>query len=108
MSTYVITISGPSGAGKSTLLNNLVNLFGDAFSLGIDDYPDDHYPPAVRLLERGANPDEFETPQFFADICPLKEGNPSCTPIQKLRYSCRRISSSKNRSANHGLQSKAL
>ena len=71
---FVIAISGPSGAGKSTLVKNLVNLFADAVSLGIDDYPDDHYPPAIGWLERGANPDEFETPGFFADVRLLKEG----------------------------------
>ena len=71
---YVIAISGPSGAGKSTLAKNLVALFDDAVSLSIDDYPDDHYPPALGWLERGANPDEFETPGFFADVRALKEG----------------------------------
>jgi len=71
---YVIAISGPSGAGKSTLVKNLVGLLDDAISLGIDDYPDDHYPPAIGWLERGANPDEFETPGFFADVRTLKEG----------------------------------
>ena len=71
--TYVIAISGPSGAGKSTLVNNLVNLFGDAFALGIDNYEYD-FPSSVGWLERGADPDEFETPQFFADVRSLKEG----------------------------------
>jgi len=71
---FVIAISGPSGAGKSTLIKNLVNLLEDAVSLSIDDYPDDHYPPAIGWLERGANPDEFETPQFFADVHSLKNG----------------------------------
>ena len=73
-SPFVIAISGPSGAGKSTLIKNLVNLFEDAVFLSIDDYPDDHYPPAIGWLERGADPDEFETPQFFADVRSLKNG----------------------------------
>lgn len=77
---YVIAISGPSGAGKTTLVENLVRLFGDASSLSIDDYPDDQYPPAVGWIERGANPDEFETPQFFADVRSLKEGKPIQRP----------------------------
>jgi len=77
---FVIAISGPSGAGKSTLIKNLVNLFEDAVSLSIDDYPDDHYPPAFDWLERGANPDEFETPGFFADVRALKEGKPIIHP----------------------------
>ena len=71
---FVIAISGPSGAGKSTSIKNLVRLLEDAVSLSIDDYPDDHYPPAIGWLERGANPDEFETPGFIADVRALKEG----------------------------------
>lgn len=71
---FVIAISGPSGAGKSTLIKNLVRLLEDAVSLSIDDYPDDHYPPAIGWLERGANPDEFETQQFFKDVHSLKNG----------------------------------
>jgi len=47
---FVIAISGPSGAGKSTLIKNLVGLFDDAVSLSIDDYPNDHYPPAMGWL----------------------------------------------------------
>jgi len=78
--TYVIAISGPSGAGKSTLVRNLINLFGDATSLGIDNYPGDDYPPAAEWIERGANPDEFETPQFFSDVRTLKEGNSIARP----------------------------
>jgi len=81
--TYVIAISGPSGAGKSTLVRNLINLFGGAISLGIDDYPDDDYPSAVEWTERGANPDEFKTPQFFADVRALKEGQPIVHPSTK-------------------------
>jgi len=74
-STYIVAISGPSGAGKSTLIISLVNLFENAVALSIDDYPDDHYPPAIGWLERGAIPDEFETPQFFADVRSLKYGS---------------------------------
>ena len=81
---FAIAISGPSGAGKSTVIKILVSLFGDAVSLSIDDYSDDHYPPAVGWIERGANPDEFETPQFFADVRALKEGKSIIHPdIQK-------------------------
>jgi uridine kinase len=82
--TYVIAISGPSGAGKSTAIHNLVNLLGDAVFLSIDDYPDDHYPPALGWIERGANPDEFETPQFFADVRALKEGKSIIHPDDKV------------------------
>jgi len=78
--TFIIAISGPSGAGKSTLIRKLVELFEDAVSLSIDDYPDDHYPQTIDWLERGANPDEFETPQFFADVRALKEGKPIIHP----------------------------
>jgi len=81
--TYVIAVSGPSGAGKSTLVRNLINLFGSAISLGIDNYPGDDYPPAVEWIKRGANPDEFETPQFFTDVRSLKEGKPIVHPVTK-------------------------
>jgi len=74
-SPFVIAISGPSGAGKSTMIKKLSELLRDVVSLSIDDYPDDHYPLAVGWLERGANPDEFDTPQFFADVLSLKQGN---------------------------------
>ena len=82
-STYVIAVSGPSGAGKTTLIRNLTSQFGDAVALGIDDYPDDHYPPAAEWMERGANPDEFETPQFYADVRTLKEGRSITHPDSK-------------------------
>lgn len=80
---FVVAISGPSGAGKSTLIKTLVNLFENAVFLSIDDYPDDHYPPAIEWLERGANPDEFETPQFFADVRSLKNGKSILHPETK-------------------------
>jgi len=82
---FVIAISGPSGAGKSTLIRKLVDLFEDAVSLSIDDYPDDHYPPTIGWLERGANPDEFETPGFFADVRALKEGRSITHPESQQR-----------------------
>jgi uridine kinase len=83
-STYVIAISGPSGAGKSTIIQNLLSLFEDATSLHIDDYPQTvNYPPAIQWLENGANPDEFVTPQFFADVRALKNGEPIIHPESK-------------------------
>jgi hypothetical protein len=43
-------------------------------SLSIDDCPDDHYPPAIGWHNRGVDPDEFKTPQLFADVRSLKNG----------------------------------
>ena len=63
----------------------LVKLFENADSLSIDDYPDDHYPPAVGWIDRGANPDEFDTPQFFADVRSLKNGISIIHPETELK-----------------------
>lgn len=83
-STYVIAISGPSGAGKSTIIQNLLTFFENATSLHIDDYAGTaNYPPALEWLERGANPDEFVTPQFFADVRALKKGETITHPESK-------------------------
>ena len=77
---YVIAIAGHSGAGKSTLVKTLAVRLGGAITLGIDDYDSDSYPQAVEWIERGADPNEFETPQFFADVQALKEGRPILHP----------------------------
>ena len=82
-STFIIAVAGHSGAGKSTLVKNLATRLGDAITLGIDDYPFDSYPRAVAWLEQGADPNEFQTPQFFSDVRALKEGKTIIHPETK-------------------------
>jgi len=80
---FVIAIAGHSGAGKSTLMKNLSERLNDAIMLGIDDYDFDSYPRAVEWIERGADPNEYQTPQLFADVRALKEGRPILHPETK-------------------------
>ena len=85
-STYVIALSGPSGAGKSTIIQNLINLFDNAVALRFDDYIETStYPPVIAWLEGGANPDEFITSKFVADVRSLKEGGSILHPETKAR-----------------------
>ena len=74
MNAFVVAFAGHSGAGKSTLIKELSSLTGDVNVLRIDDYDSSSYPPAVKWIENGANPNEFQTPQFFSDILALKNG----------------------------------
>ncbi len=75
MNVFVVAIAGHSGAGKSTLIEKLSSLAGNANILRIDDYDSSIYPPAVKWIEDGADPNEFQTPQFVSDILELKKGN---------------------------------
>lgn len=82
---YVIAISGNSGAGKTTLVHQLVSLFGNAVSLLLDDYTEDAiYPPTLDWLN-GANPDEFITPQFVANLKSLRDGRSIIHPESKAK-----------------------
>ena len=83
-STFVIAVAGHSGAGKSTLINNLAVRLGSALILGIDDYPSDSYPRSVKWIADGADPNEFQTPQFFADVGALKTGKSIIHPETQL------------------------
>ena len=81
---FVIAISGPSGAGKSTLIDALVKRLGDAASLSFDDYESTSvYPPAKQWLADGADPNQFQTPGFVADIHRLKNGEAILHPDTK-------------------------
>lgn len=85
-STYVIALSGPSGAGKSTVIQDLTNLLGNAVALRFDDYIETStYPSVTAWLEGGANPDEFITPKFVADIRSLKGGGFILHPETKAK-----------------------
>ena len=90
--TFVIAIAGTSGAGKSTLIERLIARLGNANALSLDDYQDTSiYPPVGKWLEGGADPNQFETPTFIADVLALMEGRSILHPItgevvQPARY----------------------
>ena len=80
--TFVIAIAGTSGAGKSTLMEELVARLGNANALSLDDYESSSvYPPVREWLEGGADPNQFQTPQFIADTMSLKEGKSIVHPL---------------------------
>jgi len=82
LSTFVIAIAGTSGAGKSTLMVSLVTRLGNANSLSLDDYRSSSiYPPVGEWLDAGADPNQFETPQFSADALALKKGKSIIHPV---------------------------
>lgn len=91
-STFVIAIAGTSGAGKSTLIERLVVRLGNANALSLDDYQDTSiYPPVGEWLEGGADPNQFETPKFVADVFALRDGRSILHPVtgevvQPARY----------------------
>jgi uridine kinase len=81
-STFVVAIAGTSGAGKSTLIESLVARLENANALSLDDYRSSSiYPPVGEWLEAGADPNQFETPQFSADALALKEGRSIIHPV---------------------------
>ena len=90
--TFVVAIAGTSGAGKSTLIERLIARLGNANALSLDDYQDTSiYPPVGKWLEGGADPNQFETPTFIADVLALMEGRSILHPItgevvQPARY----------------------
>jgi uridine kinase len=92
MPTFIIAIAGHSGAGKSTLIEHLRSRLGDANALSLDEYESSStYPPASKWIEDGADPDEFQTPQFDADIAALKNGNSIIHPESKKEIKPRRF-----------------
>ena len=84
MSTFVIAIAGHSGAGKSTLIDHLCLRLAGANALSLDEYESSStYPPASKWIEDGADPNEFLSPHFDADIRALKSGKSIIHPETK-------------------------
>jgi len=80
--TFVIAIAGTSGAGKSTLMEELVARLGNANALSLDDYESSSvYPPVREWLAGGADPNQFQTPQFVAAALALREGKSIVHPL---------------------------
>jgi uridine kinase len=75
MNTFVVAFAGHSGAGKSTLIEKLSSLTDNANVLRIDNYDSSSFPPSIKWMEHGADPNEFQTPQFFSDILTVRNGN---------------------------------
>jgi len=73
--TFVIAIAGHSGAGKSTLIEHLCLRLKGANALSLDEYTSSStYPPASKWIADGADPNEFLSPRFDADLRALKDG----------------------------------
>jgi uridine kinase len=84
--TFIIAIAGHSGAGKSTLIEYLLSQLGNANALSLDEYESSSaYPSAAKWIEDGADPNEFHTPQFDADIRTLKNGQSIFHPETKKK-----------------------
>jgi uridine kinase len=82
MLTFIIALAGTSGAGKSTLMQELVARLGHANALSLDDYESSSvYPPVREWLDGGADPDQFQTPQFVAAALALREGKSIDHPL---------------------------
>jgi uridine kinase len=82
MRTFTIALAGTSGAGKSTLMETLVARLGNANALSLDDYESSSvYPPVREWLDGGADPNQFQTPQFVADAMSLSQGKSIVHPL---------------------------
>lgn len=78
---YVIAVCGASGAGKSTVMEFLMALLGDSVSLRMDDYrSSNQFPDLARWLEEGADPNQFQSPQFDSDLSTLRGGGSITLP----------------------------
>lgn len=79
---YVIAISSVSGGGKTTLVRRTADLL-KGVALFFDDYASvSEYPPDIRKwIERGADVNEWETPQFAQDLAALRKGTSIVSPI---------------------------
>jgi len=72
----VIAIAGPSGGGKSTLVQAVAALLDQATQVYFDDYAAvSTYPTDLAAwLARGADPNEWQTPQLSHDLHMLRMG----------------------------------
>jgi uridine kinase len=79
---FVIVISGTSGAGKTSLVRMTAALLGDAVCLHFDDYRSvSVYPPDLAdWVASGADPNDWRTPQFAADLQALRLGQAVTLP----------------------------
>lgn len=88
---YVVAVSGISGAGKTSVIRRASDLLESATGLYFDDYAaSSTYPPdLMEWVERGANVDEWQTPQLAADLRALRESSNAVVlveePFGKLR-----------------------
>lgn len=71
---FVVAVSGMSGAGKSSLVRGTLARLGNATALYFDDYMRvSTYPPDLMdWLARGADVDEWKTPQLASDLRALR------------------------------------
>lgn len=71
---FVVAVSGMSGAGKTSVVRQTVERLGNATALFFDDYIRvSTYPPDLMdWLARGADVDEWKTPQLAADLRALR------------------------------------
>jgi len=77
-------IAGHSGAGKSMLIERLRSRLEGVNALSLDEYESSStYPSASKWIEDGADPNEFPSPQFDADIRALKNGESVIHPKTK-------------------------
>jgi uridine kinase len=78
----VIVIGGTSGAGKTSLVRKTAAVLGDAVCLHFDDYRSvSVYPPDLGdWVASGADPNEWRTPQFAADLEALRLGQAVTLP----------------------------
>ena len=71
----MVAVSGIAGAGKTSVIKRAIDLLGNAAALYFDDYRDvSTYPPDLREWgARGADVDEWKTPQLARDLYALRE-----------------------------------
>lgn len=75
---FVIAVSGMSGAGKTRVVERTAELLGNAARLYFDHYASvSVYPANLKdWLDRGADVDEWQTPQLADDLRKLRGGEP--------------------------------
>lgn len=78
----VVAITSISGGGKTTLIKKVAEKL-NASVLLFDDYAAvSEYPEDIKTwLDKGADLNEWKTPQFISDIMKLKRGDSVVTPL---------------------------